>query len=883
MQNDFTNQSTAALGAAQEDALLRQNRAVTPLHLAAALLSDASGLMASLFAKLDIEPAALAAEIERELDRLPTAKGAQLATSQDLMRVLAAAKAAAKRLGDSFVSTEHLLIGLAESDEVPPSAPGGLNGLFSGRNLSSARIDAALQELRGSRRVDTNNPEATSDALAKYARDLTADARSGKLDPVIGRDSEIRRVTQVLSRRRKNNPVLIGDPGVGKTAIVEGLALRIVEGDVPEGLKDKRLLNLDLGLLLAGAKYRGDFEERLKSVLDEVSEANGQVILFIDELHTLVGAGGSEGAMDAANMLKPALARGELHCIGATTIDEYRKYIEKDKALERRFMPVQVDEPSVEDTVAILRGLRERYEVHSGVHIRDDAVIAAARLSDRYVTNRFLPDKAIDLIDEAAAGLRISIDSMPPELEKIERDMRRLEIEHSALESQAKNDSDGTSASRSGGVRRLADIDRELAEWGEQRAALRARWDHEKSLINSIRAGKILIESLRSEAEQAERSGDFERVGKIRFGEIPEAEKDQVENRALLSAAQASGALLPEEVDAEMIAEVVSRWTGIPATRLLQAERDKLLNMEDSLHERVVGQDVAITKISQAVRRARAGLQEVDRPLGSFLLLGPTGVGKTETAKALAEFLFDDETAMVRFDMSEFMEKHSVSKLIGAPPGYVGYEEGGSLTEAIHRKPHSVVLFDEVEKAHPDVFHALLQLLDDGRLTDGKGNLIDFTQTLILMTSNLRDGAELKAAFRPEFLNRLDEVITFDGLTREQIGAITSVHVNRLAKRVALQGITLTLDEVALEQIAEQGWDPEYGARPLKRALQRNVQNLLAEAILSGRVGDGDTAQITYSLAGGFELVIGEGHLVAPTKEQASVGRQGSGQDDFAA
>ncbi|MFT4710684.1 MAG: ATP-dependent Clp protease ATP-binding subunit ClpB, partial [Planctomycetota bacterium] len=855
----FTNTSTAALGAAQEDALLRQHSAVTPLHLAAALLAQPEGLMAGLFRTLAVEPAALAAELTRELDKLPTSPGAQLAPSQDLVRVLAQAKASAKKLGDSFVSTEHLLLGLASSDEVAPSAPGGLGGLFSARDLSMSRILAALEEVRGSRRVDTVDPEASFEALSKYSRDLTEAAKAGKLDPVIGRDAEIRRVTQVLSRRRKNNPVLIGDPGVGKTAIAEGLALRIVEGDVPEGLKNKRLLNLDIGLLLAGAKYRGEFEERLKAVLDEVNEADGNVILFIDELHTLVGAGGSEGAMDAANMLKPALARGELHCIGATTNEEYRKYIEKDKALERRFMPVQIDEPSVEDTVAILRGLRERYEVHSGVHIRDDAVVAAARLSDRYVTNRFLPDKAIDLIDEAAAGLRISIDSMPPELENLERMLRRLEIEHTALESQAKADSDGKSPTAKTNVRRLADIDREVAELTETRTALRTRWDHEKGLINAIRAGKVLIESLRSEAEQAERAGNFERVGQIRFGEIPEAEKDQIANRELLSAAQMDGALLPEEVNAEMIADVVSRWTGIPATRLLQAERDKLLHMEQILHQRVVGQEEAITKISESVRRARAGLQEEDRPMGSFLLLGPTGVGKTETAKALAEFLFDDETAIVRFDMSEFMEKHSVSKLIGAPPGYVGYDEGGSLTEAIHRKPHSVVLFDEIEKAHPDVFNALLQLLDDGRMTDGKGNLVDFSQTLVLMTSNLRDGAELKAAFRPEFLNRLDEVITYDALKPEQLRGIAEVHVGRLAKRVADQGIALTLDEAALDMVASMGFDPEYGARPLKRVLQRKVQNPLAEAILSGELGDGDAVQVSFDDGVGFTLSITPG------------------------
>ena len=846
MQNEFTHKSTQALTLAQELAISGSHGKVTPLHLAAGLLQEPEGVMGAILGKLAIEPKALLAEVERELERLPKVTGAELSASADFAKVLADARTAAKRLGDSYVSTEHLLLALVASDEAAPSEPGGMAGLFTSRGLTAPKVEAALDEVRGDRHVDSPDPEATFEALAKYARDLTAEAEAGKLDPVIGRDAEIRRVTQVLSRRRKNNPVLIGDPGVGKTAIVEGLALRIMEGDCPESLKDKRLMNLDLGLLLAGAKYRGEFEERLKAVLDEVREAEDGVILFIDELHTLVGAGGSEGAMDAANLLKPALARGELHCIGATTLDEYKKYIEKDKALERRFMPVTVDEPSVEDTIAILRGLRERYEIHSGVHIRDEAVVAAARLSDRYVTNRFLPDKAIDLVDEAAAGLRISIDSMPPELEAIERRARRLEIEKSAMSNEKRGSADH--------ARRLVEIDRELAELSEERTSLRARWEREKSLIASIRAAKALIESLKADAEREERAGNFERVGEIRFGEVPDAERDLEESRAKLAAAQATGALLPEEVDAEMIASVVSRWTGIPANRLLEAERQKLLHMEDSLHERVVGQDEAIAKISQAVRRARAGLQEERRPLGSFLLLGPTGVGKTETAKALADFLFDDEHAMVRIDMSELMEKHAVSKLIGAPPGYVGYDEGGSLTEAVRRKPHSVVLFDEVEKAHPDVFNVLLQLLDDGRLTDGQGNLVDFTQTLVLMTSNLRGDDQLKAAFRPEFLNRLDEVITFDALTKDQIRAIVDVHVGHLIDRVARQGITLELTVSAKDQLAEQGWDPEYGARPLKRAIQRGIQNLLAEEILAGHLGDGSHATVDYDPDSGFTV-----------------------------
>ena len=841
MQHPFTNKSTEALNHAQAAATTQQHGELVPLHLVAGLLESAGGgVMDAILASLEVDTAAVRAEVARKLAMLPRAEGVQLTPSPGLAQALQAAEAAATKRGDQYVSTEHLLVGLVAVDEgaAPTELGKGAGGVFQSRGLTALKVEAALENVRGDRTVDTATPEDTFDALKKYARDLTADAEAGKLDPVIGRDAEIRRVTQVLSRRRKNNPVLIGDPGVGKTAIAEGLAVRIVEGDVPESLKHKRLLNLDLGLLLAGAKYRGEFEERLKAVLDEVAAAEGGVIVFIDELHTLVGAGGSEGAMDAANLLKPALARGELHCIGATTQDEYKKYIQKDKALERRFMPVTIDEPSVEDTIAILRGLRERYEIHSGVHIQDEAVVAAARLSDRYVTNRFLPDKAIDLVDEAAAGLRISIDSLPPELEVLERNARRLEIEKSALDTEERGSS--------GHVRRLAEIDRELAELHEERTALRARWDHEKSLISSIRAAKALIESLKADADRAERDGRYESAGEIRYAKIPEAERDLEANRSALAEAQASGALLPEEVDAEMIAEVVSRWTGIPATRLLQAEREKLLTMEASLHERVVGQEDALARISQAVRRARAGLQEEGRPLGSFLLLGPTGVGKTETAKALAEFLFDDEGAMVRIDMSELMEKHAVAKLIGSPPGYVGYEEGGSLTEAVRKKPHTVVLLDEIEKAHPDVFNVLLQLLDDGRLTDGQGNLIDFTQTLVLMTSNLPSEDAVRASFRPEFLNRLDEVIWFESLTKAQLRGIVDVHVGHLAQRVAAQGIELELTSAALDQLAEEGWDPEYGARPLKRALQRGVQNLLAEEILAGHLGAGSRAVVDW-------------------------------------
>ncbi len=823
-----TTKSAAVLQAAQAQATAAGNPELHPLHLASALLAEAEGVTGALLEKLDVDTQVLAAELERARAKLPKVQGGQLGPARAFVEVMTEAMAAAKRLGDSFLSTEHLLLALAQK--------GGpeVQGLFAARRLTAERLSAALSEVRGDRKVTSPDPEATFEALAKYARDLTEDAKKGKLDPVIGRDVEIRRVMQVLSRRRKNNPVLIGDPGVGKTAIVEGLANRIVAGDVPEGIKGKRVMALDMGALLAGAKYRGEFEERLKAVLEEIAAAEGDIILFIDELHTLVGAGGAEGAIDAANMLKPALARGDLHCIGATTIDEYRKYIEKDKALERRFLPVQVDEPSVEDTVAILRGLKERYEVHYGVRILDEALVHAARLADRHITARFLPDKAIDCVDEAAAQLRLSIDSLPPELDSLERRKRQLEIERTALEKEKS----------AGNERRLGDIAAELAELQEEISGLRARWDTEKQLITSLRAGKALIESLRTEAERKEREGDYERVGKIRYDELPRAQKDLEANETRLREIQREGALLPEEVDAEMIAGVISRWTGIPATRLLETEREKLVHMEERLGERVVGQRHALTAISEAVRRARAGLQETSRPLGSFLLLGPTGVGKTETARALAGFLFDDEHAMVRVDMSEFLEKHSVARLIGAPPGYVGYEEGGVLTEAVRRKPHSVLLLDEVEKAHPEVFNVLLQLLDDGRLTDGKGNLVDFTQTIVLMTSNLRNEAQLREFFRPEFINRLDEVLTYDPLQPEQLGAIVEVQLGRLAALLAEQEIALEVTEPAKRRLAEEGYDPEFGARPLKRVIQKRVQNLLADAILKGSLGRGDTAVV---------------------------------------
>ncbi|MEL6903864.1 MAG: AAA family ATPase [Planctomycetota bacterium] len=826
MQPNYTQKSQSALARAQSLAQSAGHPELRPLHLLAGLLEEPEGVTAALLSKLGLDPAALAPDVEAALERLPRQEGGALAPSRDFMAALEGATRAAAARGDAFVSTEHLLQAIAESGTPDVAA------LLSARGATPERIEAALLEIRGDRKVTSENPESTFEALSKFARDLTEDARAQKLDPVIGRDGLIRRVVQVLSRRRKNNPVLIGEPGVGKTAIAEGLANRIAAGDVPEGLKDKRVMSLDLGALLAGAKYRGEFEERLKAVLEEIGESNGEVVLFIDELHTLVGAGGAEGAVDAANLLKPALARGDLRCIGATTLDEYRKRVEKDAALERRFMPVQVDEPDVEDTTAILRGLKERYEVHHGVRILDSALVAAARLADRHITDRFMPDKAIDCVDEAAAQLRTAIDSLPPELDELERRHRQLEIERSALQAE------------DGNVSRTSEIDAALADLREESSALKARWTAEKELIRSIRASKVLVEDLRGEAERKERDGDFERVGQIRFGELPDLEKRIADATAELERVQSEGALLPEAVDDEMIAKVIARWTGIPADKLLETERQKLLQMEEGLKRRVVGQDEALEAISQAVRRARAGLAEESRPLGAFLLLGPTGVGKTETAKAVAEFLFDDERNMVRLDMSEFMEKHAVARLIGAPPGYVGYEEGGTLTEAVRRKPHSVILLDEVEKAHPDVFNVLLQLLDDGRLTDGQGRVVDFTQTLVLMTSNLRTDDAVAQFFRPEFVNRLDEVLHFRALERAQIRAIVDVQLARIERQLDEREIALELSDAAIDRLVELGYDPEFGARPLKRALQRNVQNALADAILRGDIGPGRTARV---------------------------------------
>jgi len=844
----FTLKAQEALQAAQAIAETNQQQQVEPEHLLSALLDQEEGIVGPLLSKLEVSPQALAGVVREEIGRLPAVHGAgQSYVSPALKAALDLAFTEASRLKDEFVSTEHLLLAMAD-----PQAKGRTAELLRARGVTRDRLLAALTAVRGSHRVTDANPEAKYQALQKYARDLTEAARRGKLDPVIGRDEEIRRVIQVLSRRTKNNPVLIGEPGVGKTAIAEGLAQRVVNGDVPEGLKDKRVVALDMGALIAGAKYRGEFEDRLKAVLKEITDSEGAIILFIDELHTIVGAGAAEGAMDAGNLLKPALARGELRCVGATTLDEYRKHIEKDPALERRFQPIFVGEPSVADTISILRGLKERYEVHHGVKISDSALVAAAVLSHRYIADRFLPDKAIDLIDESASRLRIEIDSMPTELDELERRLTQLEIEKTAL----KKESDAVSLDR------LSAIDRELAELGEERTALRSQWLQEKELISRISGVKERIEAAKVEQARAEREGDLSRAAELRYGTMHLLTKELETETQRLAELQKGHQLLKEVVGEEDIAEVVAKWTGIPVSRLVETEVQKLLKMEERLGARVIGQKDAIAAVSNAVRRARAGIQDPNRPIGSFIFLGPTGVGKTELARALAEFLFDDEEAMVRIDMSEYMEKHAVSRLVGAPPGYVGYDEGGQLTEAVRRRPYSVILFDEIEKAHPDVFNLLLQILDDGRLTDGQGRTVDFTNTVVIMTSNIgspiiqevanlgrevvrqRVMDELRAHFRPEFLNRVDDIILFDSLTMAEIQQIVDIQLDRLRQRLAERKMTLTLTPAAKEVLAREGFDPVYGARPLKRAIQNAILNPLSLKLLAGEFRDGDRIRL---------------------------------------
>ncbi len=842
----YTLRGQEAIQSAVELAEKNQHQQVEPEHLLVAMLEQPEGIVRPILGKLGANVAVILNDTQAAVARFPRVQGGQTYFSNRMTQVFTASQTQADKMQDEFISTEHLLLAIADEKE------GDAGKILRQHGVTRDDLFKVIEQMRGGARITDQNAEQNYQALSKYARDLTEQARKGKLDPVIGRDDEIRRTIQVLSRRTKNNPVLIGEPGVGKTAIVEGLAQRIVSGDVPETLRNKRLVALDLGAMLAGAKYRGEFEDRLKSVLKEIENAQGQIILFIDELHTLVGAGAAEGAIDASNMLKPALARGELRCVGATTLNEYKKHIEKDAALERRFQQVYVGEPTVEDTIAILRGLKERYEVHHGVRIKDSAIVAAATLSNRYITDRFLPDKAIDLIDEAASRLRIEIDSLPQEIDQLERDIIQLEIERQALQREEDEKSKV----------RLKEIDQRIANLKEDSAGMKAKWQSEKEAIDHIRTAKAELEQLRFQLDQARNAGELGRASEIQYGKIPELERKLKVEQDKLSNFQQDGVMLKEEVDEEDVATIVAKWTGIPVSRMLEGEMQKLVTMEDRLGNRVIGQEEALAAVANAVRRARAGLQDPNRPIGSFIFLGPTGVGKTETARALAEFLFDDERAMIRLDMSEYMEKHAVARMIGAPPGYVGYEEGGQLTEAVRRRPYSVVLFDEIEKAHTDVFNVLLQILDDGRLTDSKGRTVDFKNTVLIMTSNLgsreiqaaegdekqvREAVqqELRLHFKPEFLNRIDDIVVFHQLSREQIGKIIDVQLERLISMLNERNVALVLEPSARELLMREGYDPAYGARPLKRAIQSLIQNPLAVKLLQGEIVPGQTVHVS--------------------------------------